>query len=254
MFNHEEIVTGMWGKDSSKKRLYIGVASSGKPEAEFEESLRRLQAYLLTETDLAVFIKFHNTSMLVTNRANAVNEAVDSLSDYTLFIDDDMWFKPSVFKILFSKINVYPIIGCNYPTRGFPHFFTARHRDRGDRVLTHLLSKGEQEVDFIGFGFVLFRTEVLKDLTKPLFRMEEAYGEDVFFFDKVYEEKNIRPTISHDASKLIGHITKRIITYTEGRANDRKNMIIRDPSMEEAFGELGDLDIYDDLPNGINLE
>lgn len=238
----------LWDEeDLSKDKIFIGIPTAGQPKLQCINSVLQLQKYLLKK-NFAVIHKFYNTSMLSSNRWEIIAESLASQADYTLWVDDDMLFPPKAFDHLYTAVKKgCEIVGCNYPTRGFPHYFTGRHRDRGDRVATTLLTTGLVQVDFIGLGLCLMQTKILEDLPYPMFRMDERYGEDAFFFDKMYELKGVRPYISHDASKHVGHIAEKIITYAEGRANDKTNLILRQPTIEEMFGELQHVDDFNEF-------
>lgn len=246
--NKVELLTTYWG-DYEKTKIYIGIPSSGYPKPDFVESLLNVQKKLVLD-GFSVITKLHTTSMLSANRAQVIKDALSLEADYILWLDDDMQFSTKVWDYLWKGIQ-HPevdIIAVNYPTRGAPHQFITRHKGRGDRVSTTVLSSGIVQVDFIGLGICLMKTHVVQNLSKPWFRMDEEYGEDVYLCDKIAEEKNIRPYISHDASKHLAHIAEKKVTYAEGRAKDQANVLMRAPTVEELFGELSHEDeVFDPL-------
>jgi hypothetical protein len=240
MLDRIKLLQGFWGEDLEKTRVYVGIPTAGNPELHFIEPFLKVYKWLL-DNNYAVHVGIIATSMITSNRAQIVEEAIRSEADYILWMDDDMLVMPEAVDYLFKAVKDnkdVQIVGANYPTRGSPHYFVARYKDRGDRVATTVMSKGLTQVDFIGLGLVLMSTKVVKGLTRPWFRMDEYYGEDVYFLDKIADKYGVRPYISHDASKALAHIGKKFVTYADGRARESSNTFIRDPTEDEVFGDL----------------
>ena len=148
--------------------------------------------------------------------------SVNIQSDYTLFIDSDMRFPPNaLIKLL---LHGQPMVGCNYSSRGMPARFVAVKKvrgeggSRGEILGTMPGSTGLEEVEALGFGFVLIRNDVFAALPDPnkepwfFFDFQERddglgnhVGEDVYFCTKV-RKAGFKILVDHDLSKRIVHL------------------------------------------------
>lgn len=99
---------------------------------------------------------------------------------HILFIDDDMIMPPNGLVRLLSH-NV-PIVGALYFARTPPHLPIAyRHVEDNQWVAITNYNAGLQEVDAIGAGFLLVKTEVFKKIQRPWFEFSDKMGEDMYF-------------------------------------------------------------------------
>lgn len=149
-------------------------------------------------------------------RQELVDEVLKHEADYILFLDADMRFPPDALIRLFNH-NV-PIVGINYAKRGFPSEFVALKRVgigvEGERLRTTEDSTGLEDVEAVGGGCLLIRTDVLADLPDPIeqpwFQNEylgngQWMGEDVYFC-RLLREAGHRIFVDHDLSKDCSHI------------------------------------------------
>lgn len=99
---------------------------------------------------------------------------------HVLFIDDDM-IMPANGLMRLLQHNV-PIVGGLYFARTPPHLPIAYRRvEENQWVAITNTCAGLQEVDAIGAGFLLVKTEVFKKLQRPWFEFSDKMGEDMYF-------------------------------------------------------------------------
>lgn len=125
---------------------------------------------------------------------------------HLLWLDTDMRFPRETAVLL--AMHDRPVVGCNYRVRQPSGLFTA-FKD-GQRLATTATSTGLEAVDYCGFGVVLMRTDVVKDLGRPWFRhgLNEFggdVGEDVMFC-RGLRAAGHTVYIDHDLSKEIIHV------------------------------------------------
>ena len=154
----------------------------------------------------------NNTGTLIADqRVDLAKAAVKAGADWTLWLDTDMRFPVDTLERLVSHNR--PIVGCNYSMRTFPPEPTASNFHEGSwaKVYTKPDSTGLEQVDLIGFGVTLVKTEVFQKLQDPWFHLgyssvnQKFIGEDTYFCIKAAGEK-VPVFIDHDLSKEIRHI------------------------------------------------
>jgi hypothetical protein len=159
-----------------------------------------------------------------------LSEAVLAQGDVThiLWLDTDHRFKADSFFRIFKHLKRSQeekfIVGANYSTRKFPPRAVAfKHLrkpfakpDDDENVLLFTLptSSGLEEVDAVGFGFVLMPVEVLRDIgdDKQYFmfyhnpdNLRQWMGEDVYFC-RLAKQAGWKIFVDHDLSQEIGHL------------------------------------------------
>jgi hypothetical protein len=150
-------------------------------------------------------------TLIADQRVNLAKTAVKQGADWTLWLDTDMRFPVDVLDRLLAHER--PIVGCNYSMRTFPPEPTASNFHEGEwvKVYTKPDSTGLEQVDLIGFGVALVKTEVFQKLEDPWFHLgyssvnHKFIGEDIYFCIKAAGEK-IPVFVDHDLSKEIRHI------------------------------------------------
>lgn len=137
---------------------------------------------------------------------------------HVLWIDTDMKFpRDSLLRLLERDL---PVVGINYCHRGLPYEFVAiKHVGLGadqksEKLITAKHSTGVEEVEALGFGMVLMRTDILTCLPSldvtPWFGFDfiggrKQVGEDVRFC-KFLTDAGHKIYVDHDLSKEIVHI------------------------------------------------
>lgn len=162
--------------------------------------------------DLAQLVSKHPETMftvcqgsLLSNlRTSLVDAAIAGHFAKTIFIDSDMRFPPdTVQRLIDRKVD---IIGANCKQRTQDQW-TAR---KDDQFISSIGKTGIEEVDTIGFGVTLIRTEVFLRLVKPWFAIpwdtsvNKHVGEDVYFCHMA-REAGYKIYVDHDLSQEVKH-------------------------------------------------
>lgn len=137
---------------------------------------------------------------------------------HVLWIDTDMKFpRESLMRLLERDV---PVVGINYCHRGLPYEFVAIKKvglgagEVSQKLITGPKSTGIEEVEALGFGMVLMRTDILSCLPsldeKPWFGFDfiggrKQIGEDVRFC-KFLTDAGHKIFVDHDLSKDCAHI------------------------------------------------
>jgi hypothetical protein len=145
-------------------------------------------------------------------REELLTLAVNDRATHLLWVDSDMRFPKDGMLRLMSHNKA--IVGCNYSTRMAPPGYVGIKEIFGAKVETKIESTGLEQVEALGFGFMLFDlrrfAHKLPDL-QPLFGfkwledLEAWMGEDVFFFEKM-KTADVDVWCDHDLSKEIAHV------------------------------------------------
>ena len=142
-------------------------------------------------------------------------------SDYILFLDSDMRFPSYLLERLLKHDK--DIIACNYPTRRLP-VKTVAFSDFSTLECVYSIGKtGLEEVDAVGMGAMLIKTEVFKKLPLPWFNVSYLpsvnmfIGEDIYFC-KLAQAHGFKVYIDHDLSKDVRHIGIMDFTHEQAEA------------------------------------
>jgi hypothetical protein len=149
-----------------------------------------------------------------TSRWDLLNVALQQRASHICWIDADMRFpRDAIIRLLKHNKKV---VGINYCTRGLPPRYVAIKQIGvpDSNVVTGRNQSGLEQVEAIGFGFVLMRVDALKDLDfngQPLFAFKwmqdrkSWMGEDVYFCQKL-KEAGVPIHVDHDLSKECRHV------------------------------------------------
>jgi hypothetical protein len=147
--------------------------------------------------------------------------AVDGGMDYLFFIDDDMLAHPDIFEQLYkNKVDI--CAGLAF-TRNAPHKPVIYNLDTGYSALEHkywyenypVMNYPKDELvecDAVGFGAVLIKVDILKQMKKPWFMVTSGAGEDIHFCHQA-REKGFR--VFMDTSAKLGHVGNPIVITEE---------------------------------------
>lgn len=142
-------------------------------------------------------------TILPAQRTGLVKEAIERHFGHILFIDSDMRFPEDLLERL--RAHGKDIVGVNY---------RQRNADKWAAGISSEDKKGLEEVDALGFGAILIRTEVFIAVEAPWFANpydgQGFVGEDVFFCRKV-KEAGYQIFVDHDLSQDIKHIASKEI-------------------------------------------
>lgn len=165
-----------------------------------------------TTSDVGIdtYLFFDSSTILLNQREKLIGEAIKINSDYVLWLDSDMTF-PSTTALRLLEHNE-DIIGCNYMKRTKPYKTTA-YRDVSDWESWVPLKPhdGLVEVQGVGLGCILMKTEIFTKLSEPYFEFiysndsKDWSGEDFNLLSKL-SKKGYRTYIDTILSLEIGHL------------------------------------------------
>lgn len=134
---------------------------------------------------------FMNTStILLTQREHLADQALEYNAEYILWLDSDIYCPSSIaIKLLSYNIDV---IACNYVRRQLPPKGVAYEKMYGwDKPLDFQPRDSLVEVEGIGLGCFLMKTEIFRKLKKPWFEFKHCsetndwLGEDMVLCEKI---------------------------------------------------------------------
>jgi hypothetical protein len=150
-------------------------------------------------------------------RNSLVKKAISDNFEYTLWLDSDMHVPSDVFfKLKNHKMN---IVACTYSTRAKPARNVA-FIDQFDLDKRLTVTNGLHPVFAVGFGCILIKTDVFKNIPKPWFfnrwdaETETVVGEDVVFCENA-ADAGYTIYVDVDTSKRIGHYGSKIYLLGE---------------------------------------
>lgn len=162
-------------------------------------------------------------------RDEACRLALEVDADYILMIDDDMICPDDMFERLYAH-NVDLVAALAF-TRNAPHkpvLYTCI--DGYDAIArkdyfinTSIMNYPKNklvECDAVGFGAVLIKTWILKQMPRPWFMSTCGTGEDILF---CYKAKKIGARVFSDTSTPIGHLGHPLNVTEEYVDNLHKN-------------------------------
>jgi hypothetical protein len=128
------------------------------------------------------------SSILLNQRENLANQAVEINADYMLWLDSDMMFpSTTAMRMMGHNKNV---VAANYMKRSVP-LNSVAYENRGDwdNWLPLVPEEDLVPVEGVGMGCMMIKTEILKDIEKPWFAFEYKdnswHGEDFYFQEKL---------------------------------------------------------------------
>lgn len=209
-------------RSAAPVRVAVAVASHDHWEAGFGYSLANLSAH--SASQIPTLEEYGVVMVKGTYVHSARQQALEGILarpqiTHVLWLDADMEFPKNALERLLGHDK--DVVGINYCMRGYPYEFVALKSVSWDpsgvskRLFTGHKSTGLEEVDALGFGCVLMKTEpvrrALPDLNKePWFWFEwtegrRQIGEDVYFC-RLLQRAGIKILVDHDLSKDCAHI------------------------------------------------
>jgi len=154
------------------KKLAIVVPTRDMVHTHFAFSLSQL--YKTTSEIIDTYLFFDSSTILLNQREKLIEEAKLINSDYVLWLDSDMVF-PSTTAVRLLEHNK-DIVGCNYLKRTNPLKPVAyKNIGNWDSFLPLKIEEELIEVEGVGMGCILMKTEIFKKIHKPYF--EFTYNE-----------------------------------------------------------------------------
>lgn len=152
----------------------------------------------------SLFIVSQGT-ILPNQRTQLTKRVIEKLFSHILFIDSDMRFPEDTIERLMSHDK--DIIGANC---------RQRQSELTTTGITSLAKTGLEEVEKIGFGVTLIKTDLFMKIPEPWFATpfdgEQFVGEDIFFCRKA-KENGFKIFVDHDLSKEVKHIGSYEFTF-----------------------------------------
>ena len=169
---------------------------------------------------IEVHLFFDASTILINQRENLINQAIEVKSEWALWLDSDMMFPPTTLLRLLAHNQ--DIVACNYMKRSYP-FKSVAFMDTNDwESWVPLQSEDELlTVEAIGMGCVLMRTSVFENLNRPYFeytyqpKTKDWGGEDFTLFKKLNKVGH-QVKVDMNLSNEIYHIG----TYAYGKNLD----------------------------------
>ena len=143
-----------------------------------------------TKLGVDTHLFYDASTILVNQRERLVEQALDVNATWTLWLDSDMMFPSTTLTRLLSHKE--EIVGCNYMKRSYP-FKSVAYKDTADwdSWVPIQYSDTLEEVEAVGMGCILIKTELFKQLKKPYFAFtykeetQDWLGEDFTLFKKL---------------------------------------------------------------------
>lgn len=197
----------------------IGIPSFDKWDASFGLALAQLTAAILQGRDrVRIDAGICNTrgSNICKNRSEIAKHALETKSDYILFLDSDMVFPDFTLHALL--LHDKDIVGANYVKRREGAYDSNTQAMNKEMVVTKPDSTGLVKCDFVGTGCVLIKTDVFKDLPKPWFLIpyieaKDDFGSDDVYFCRKAREAGFSIWADQELSKHVGHIGEKVYKH-----------------------------------------
>jgi hypothetical protein len=170
--------------------------------------------------DGAIFEFYHFTAgrlLTPAARESLADHALNGGMDYMLMIDDDMTTPMDMFEKLYEH-NVDVVAPLAF-TRNPPHYAVIYECESGfdpvtknDYFINHYARNYPEnqlvQCDAVGFGSVLIKMDVIRQMKKPYFMSTCGTGEDILF---CYNAQKIGAKVYMDTSVKLGHISSPIV-------------------------------------------
>ena len=178
--------SSLWS--GKNKKLSILVPTRDMVHTHFAFSLSQL--YKTTSDVIDTYLFFDSSSILLNQREKLIEEAKLINSDYVLWLDSDMVL-PSTTAIRLLEHN-QDIVGCNYLKRTKP-LKPVAYKNIGDwdSFLPLTIEENLVEVEGVGMGCILMKTEIFNKIRKPYFeftyneKSDDWLGEDFNLLKKL---------------------------------------------------------------------
>lgn len=187
-------------------------------------------------------VNFVAGTLIADQRQKLVMMAIKQGADYILFLDSDMRFPSYLLERLLAHDK--DIVACNYATRRLP-VKTVAFSDFAELKCVYSLDKtGLEEVDAVGMGAMLIKTEIFKKLPLPWFSISYLpsgnmyIGEDIYFC-KLAQANGMKVYVDHDLSKDVRHIG--VMEFTHDHAEiDRPDPMTETAALMERLQDEKD--------------
>jgi hypothetical protein len=199
--------TTLW--ESQPKKIAILVPTKDVVYSHFSFSLANI-IKTSVQSGLDVDVFFDQSTILINQREYLVNKAIESHSDYMFWMDSDMYL-PSTTILRLLAHNEDIVCG-NYMKRA-PQFKTVAYTDTTDWDSWVPLVKEDElvEVEGVGLGCCLMKTDIFKKLKRPFFEYNyqpktKDWGGEDFMLQKKLREQGYKIYLDMVLSEQVKHI------------------------------------------------
>lgn len=190
-------------------KVLIAVPCMDTLPVEFVQSMSNLQKPIETATS------YLSGSMIYDARDRFAQAAITGNFDYVLWIDSDMVFEPDLLHRLLESIEGRDFV-CGLYFRRMPPYTPAAYETLEPFPMPVMeVHKNIFEIGAAGFGCVLTRTKMLKDVFDKFgtaFCPFEDMGEDIAFCKRA---KSIGYKLHCDPTVKVGHVGRIIVNETQ---------------------------------------
>jgi len=224
-----------------KIRVAVCVPCQSQVATPFMYDLTRMMtATAAQRQDIELRLLVHQGTILLNQRNELVQRALEFEATHILWLDSDMRFPKDLLVRLLERKE--PIVAANYVTRKHPLKPVSVALEAGQRqpLYTTPADKGLVEVEYTGLGAMLVDADVFRQLPQPWFNFwynEQAsafVGEDAYFCFCA-REAGLKVYIDQDVSQGVKHVGE--IEYDHSDAVDVREKILAVAMAEVAAGD-----------------
>ena len=226
------------------KNIAICVPARDEVSTGFAHDLAIMSArfYGNAQAGTSFNVNFVAGTLIADQRQKLVMMAIKQGADYILFLDSDMRFPSYLLERMLAHDK--DIVACNYATRRLP-VKTVAFSDFAELKCIYSMDKtGLEEVDAVGMGAMLIKTEIFKKLPLPWFSISYLpsgnmyIGEDIYFC-KLAQANGMKVYVDHDLSKDVRHIG--VMEFTHDHAEiDRPDPMTETAALMERLQDEKD--------------
>lgn len=190
-------------------------------------------------------INFVAGTLIADQRQKLVMLARQKGADHILFLDSDMRFPATLLERLLRHDK--DIVACNYATRRMPVKTVAFSEFSELKCIYSKGKSGLEEVDAVGMGAMLIKTEVFEKLPLPWFNVSYLpngriyVGEDIYFC-KLAQAHGYKVYIDHDLSNDVKHIGIMEFTHDHAEACRGDDIVSRIEDVQDEEDESSQKD------------
>lgn len=226
-----------------KKRMRIVVGTNSLTESQYPAYTNHCQFWFrLGRSYPEIDFIFCNPARMSIDRMRnmAAKVALETESDYLLFLDDDVLIDPNHgLRLLFECES--DIAAGKVCIRGYPFqymVFTGKKEDSGGLYPMEKLPKeGIADCGAVGFSFCLIKTSVLKSMPPPFFVTGVNNTEDIYFCVRA-KQANPNIKIAVNCALDCGHILWPEVISTANRDAYKKYFKELNPNCDDPEPKL----------------
>lgn len=200
------------------RKILIAIPCMDAVPAQFANSLAQLTSYGIEDTEIS--IRFNLGSLIYSSRNQLAAMALDDGADLVMWFDSDMVFNPDTLLRMLKDIdNGADFVTGVYYRRVAPFsptiFKSLEINDSGYAVWEHYddhPQEGLFEVAGCGFGCVLMKAEMFRDVYAKFGRLFSPIGEVGEDLSFCWRARQCGYTLMCDPSIDLGHVAHTMVT------------------------------------------